>query len=164
MSTPVSNLVSADVVQAIAEEVWTALLGEDEPLVPLPGELSGPTLSSWVDVVGPWSGAVVVTCGAATAEELTRCLLLRHTPLPPVVEAEDVDDALGELANVVGGGVKSTLPGPSALSLPQVGPVPPPGREVCRVDALWRGEPLSITVQDSATGAAPHDAKRKVPL
>ena len=32
----------------------------------------------------------------------------------------DIADALGEIANVIGGNLKSTLPGPSLLSLPVV--------------------------------------------
>ena len=38
-----------------------------------------------------------------------------------MLDDEDIDDALGELANVVGGNVKAVLPGPSALGLPEVG-------------------------------------------
>ncbi|SDQ20552.1 chemotaxis protein CheX [Quadrisphaera sp. DSM 44207] len=164
MSTPVHDVVDPEVVLAITDEVWQALLGEDEVLAMIGVPLPERTLSAWVGITGPWSGTVVLTVGAGTAEELTRCLLLRHTPLPPVVEAEDVEDGLGELANVVGGGIKGTLPGPSVLSLPEVGPVPPAGAPVCRVDALWRGQPVSIAVidhvQDPATGAEPHDAKK----
>ena len=37
------------------------------------------------------------------------------------IDDEDIEDALGELANVVGGNVKAVLPGPSALGLPEVG-------------------------------------------
>ena len=41
-----------------------------------------------------------------------------------MLDDEDVDDALGELANVVGGNVKAVLPGPSVLGLPEVGTAP----------------------------------------
>ena len=89
---------------------------------------------------------------------LTRALLREHAP--EVLEEEDVDDALGELANVVGGNVKAVLPGPSVLGLPETGTTPPPGREAdtCRVDVLWRGEPLTVSVQSHA------ERENEVPL
>ena len=144
----ITELIDEETVQSIAQEAWSALIGDDEFLVPLPGGLPEDAVSSWVEVVGPWTGAVVLTCGRATAEELSRCLLAEHTP--PVLDAEDVADGMGELANVVGGNVKAVLPGPSVLGLPEVGAAPEAGVDALRVDLLWRGQSLTITVQGSA--------------
>ncbi|MDP5181021.1 chemotaxis protein CheX [Blastococcus sp. BMG 814] len=143
----ITDLIDEATVESIAAEAWVALVGEDEVLVPLPGDLPADILSSWVDVVGPWTGSVVLTTGRATAEELSRALLREHAP--EVLDDEDVADAFGELANVVGGNVKAALPGPSALSLPQVGnaPLVRNQADVCRLDVLWRGEPVAISVQ-----------------
>jgi chemotaxis protein CheX len=143
----IADLMDVATVQAIADEAWTALVGEDEPLVPLPGELPADSLSAWVDVVGPWTGSVVLTTGAQTAAELTRVLLAETAP--ELLEHEDVADAFGEIANVVGGNVKAALPGPSGLSLPEVGDAPAVRNpeDLLRVDLLWRGQPLSISVQ-----------------
>ncbi|MCZ2858895.1 chemotaxis protein CheX [Blastococcus sp. VKM Ac-2987] len=143
----ITDLIDGDTVLSIAGETWISLVGEDEVLVPVPSALPGDILSSWVDVVGPWTGSVVLTTGRATAEELSRALLRESAP--EVLDDEDVADAFGEIANVVGGGVKAALPGPSALSLPQVGNAPlvrNPG-DLCRIDVLWRGEAVSISVQ-----------------
>jgi hypothetical protein len=74
----------------------------------------------------------------------------RHRRAPPEpLEHEDVADAFGEIANVVGGNVKAALPGPSVLGLPEVGDAPAVRNpaDVCRVDVLWRGQPLTISVQ-----------------
>ena len=141
------ELIDDATVEAIAQEAWISLVGEEEVLVPLPAELPPVTVSSWVDVVGPWTGSVVLTTGPATAEELTRALL--GPACPPVVDEEEVADAFGEIANVVGGNVKAALPGPSGLSLPQVGEAPEVRNpaDLVRVDVLWRGEPVSISVQ-----------------
>jgi chemotaxis protein CheX len=146
----VSTLIDEATVQGIADQTWVALVGENEVLVPLPGEPFADPVSSWVDIVGPWNGAVVITTGRGTAEELTRCLLREHAP--EVLEDEDVEDALGEIANVVGGNVKAVLPGPSVLGLPEIGTPPAAGEpaDTCRVEALWRGRPLSVTVQGLA--------------
>jgi chemotaxis protein CheX len=162
----ITDLIDEDTVQSIAQEAWSALIGDDEFLVPLPGGLPDDAVSSWVEVVGPWTGAVVLTCGRSTAEELSRCLLAEHAP--PVLDAEDIQDALGELANVVGGNVKAVLPGPSVLGLPEVGSAPEAGPDVCRVDLLWRGQSLTINVQGSAgavqTTPENNPQKNEVPL
>jgi chemotaxis protein CheX len=143
----ITELIDEATVQSIAEDAWFALVGEEEFLVPLPGDLPADTISSWVDVVGPWTGTVVLTTGRQTAADLTRALL--GDASPEVLDQEDVDDAFGEIANVVGGNVKAALPGSSALSLPEVGSPPAPRNpaDLCRLDVLWRGEPLSISVQ-----------------
>jgi chemotaxis protein CheX len=143
----VSALIDEATVQEIADQAWLALVGEDEFLVPLPGEPVVDPVSSWVEIVGPWTGAVVITTGRDTADELTRCLLREHAP--EVLDTEDVDDALGEIANVVGGNVKAVLPGPSVLGLPETGTPLAAGEpaDTCRVEALWRGRPLTVTVQ-----------------
>ena len=146
----ITGLIDEETVQSIAQEAWSALVGDDEFLVPLPGGLPDDAISSWVEIVGPWNGTVVLTCGRGTAEELSRSLLKEHAP--PVLDDEDVQDALGELANVVGGNVKAVLPGPSVLGLPEVGSAPAAGApaDTCRVDLLWRGRSLTISVQGSA--------------
>ncbi|CCG05734.1 chemotaxis protein CheX [Blastococcus saxobsidens] len=143
----ITDLIDEATVLSIAEETWVALVGEDEVLVPIPGAAPVDIVSSWVDVVGPWTGSVVLTTGRGTAEELSRALL--REAVPEVLEHEDVEDAFGEIANVVGGNVKAALPGPSGLSLPQVGSAPVVRNpvDVCRVDVVWRGEPVSISVQ-----------------
>ena len=146
----ITDLIDEATVQSIAEEAWLALVGEEEYLLPLPGGPADDAISSWVEVVGPWTGTVVLTCSRATAEELSRCLLGEHAP--PVLDEEDIQDGLGELANVVGGNVKGVLPGPSVLGLPEVGSAPEAGApaDTCRVDLLWRGQSLTISVQGSA--------------
>ena len=162
----ITELIDEATVQGIAEQAWLALVGDDEFLVPLPGGLPDDAVSSWVEIVGPWNGAVVLTTGRSTAEQLSRCLLAEHAP--PVLDDEDVDDALGELANVVGGNVKAVLPGPSVLGLPEVGTAPEPGHpaDICRVDLLWRGQSLTISVQSSAEAPAgrQNEQKNEVPL
>ena len=143
----IPELIDPATVEAIAGEAWIALVGEDEVLVPLPGDLPADTLSAWVDVVGPWTGSVVLTTGRQTAAELTRALL--GEAAPELLDHEDVADAFGEIANVVGGNVKAALPGPSTLGLPEVGEAPAVRNpdDVRRLDVLWRGQALAVSVQ-----------------
>jgi hypothetical protein len=155
----IGELIDEATIESIAQEAWISLVGEDEVLVPLPAELPADVLSAWVDVVGPWTGSVVLTTGRQTAEDLCRALL--GPAVPPVLEFEDVADAFGEIANVVGGNVKAALPGPSGLSLPGVGDAPAVRNpaDLVRVDVLWRGEPVSVSVQ----GALPALPGRPTP-
>ncbi|MGY1754041.1 chemotaxis protein CheX [Blastococcus sp. SYSU D01042] len=152
----ITDLIDEATVESIAQEAWISLVGEDEVLVPLPGGSVDDPVSSWVDVVGPWTGSVVLTTGRRTAEELTRALLREHAP--DVLEDEDVADAFGEIANVVGGNVKAALPGPSGLSLPDVGHAPAVRNpaDACRIDVLWRGEPVSVSVQGALPALPTH--------
>jgi hypothetical protein len=151
------ELIDAATVEAIAGETWVALVGEDEVLVPVPGDLPAETLSAWVDVVGPWTGSVVLTTGRQTAADLTRSLL--GEAAPELLDHEDIADAFGEIANVVGGNVKAALPGPSTLGLPQVGEAPGVRNpeDVCRLEVLWRGHPLVVSVQGALPAlSTPH--------
>ena len=143
----ITALMDEATIEAIANEAWIALVGEDEVLVPLAADLPADTLSAWVDVVGPWTGSVVLTTGRQTAAELTRALL--GEAAPQLLDHEDVADAFGEIANVVGGNVKAALPGPSTLGLPEVGEAPAVRNpdDVCRLDVLWRGQALAVSVQ-----------------
>jgi chemotaxis protein CheX len=143
----IGELIDEGTIESIAQEAWISLVGEEEILVPVPVDLPADKISSWVHVVGPWTGTVVMTTGQETAEELCRSLL--GPAAPPVLEHEDVADAFGEIANVVGGNVKAALPGPSTLGLPQIGEAPGVRNpeDVCRLEVLWRGQPLVVSVQ-----------------
>jgi chemotaxis protein CheX len=142
-----------DDLRFVADDVWTALLGEGEELSPRPIPPGAPfddsgTWSAAVSVSGAWHGTITAELGAAAAADLaTRMLAL---PAGEQVTDGDVADAVGELVNMVGGNGKSLMPGPSVLSLPMVaaGRAAHPSdlREVLRVDAVWRDQPVRFCV------------------
>jgi chemotaxis protein CheX len=160
-SGPITELLDAATVQSIADEVWPSLVGDGEAFVPVPVPPPADVVSAWVDIVGPWTGSVVLSCAPATATALAESVLM--TRPPTVVDDEDVADALGELANVLGGNIKSVLPGESRLGLPQIGTAPPRGRldDVRSLAGQWRGDFLTITVQGATP--APHPSGTEVP-
>ncbi|WGL51927.1 chemotaxis protein CheX [Nocardioides sp. BP30] len=138
-------------VHAITEQVWSSFLGDEEPLLPrFDAEPFFPAETVWsaaVSVHGGWTGTVTVELSSGVAQSLTRLMLaMEDEPL----DDADVADAVGELVNMVGGNVKSLMPGPSALTLPVVAA----GRaahsseltEVARFDASWHGEPVRVSV------------------
>ncbi len=110
-----------DPVYDIASEVFAAMIDGEPGLVRRwEGETPAPVdeLFAWVDVNGPINGRVLLSTEHTTAVEVTRALL-GLAPDEPVVHA-DIVDALGEVANVVGGNVKSLGPDHSVLTLPEV--------------------------------------------
>jgi chemotaxis protein CheX len=133
----------------ILDQVWLSYLDPDgvDPLVPVDDVTVTSDIRAWVAITGTWAGHVVVTCSRVQARNLTAAFL--GTGVDEVPE-EDVSDVLGELANIVGGNVKSMLPSGCTLSTPSYvdhgdGPVPEPGAElVAELVGVWRDEPLSI--------------------
>lgn len=74
-------------------------------------------VTSSVYLEGPWNGGVSLICSRAHA-----CLLAsRFLGVDPPAEVDDdVRDVLGELANMIGGNIKSCLGPEMRLSLPSV--------------------------------------------
>ncbi len=66
---------------------------------------------------GEWSGAILLECSLAMAFEFTARLMQIQKPTQ---FDDDVYDALGELANMIGGNLKSVLPRGVSLSMPSV--------------------------------------------
>lgn len=153
-----SVVVAHDEVCAIAAEIFAALVdGEEGSLAPWQGPLptTAHDVAAWVDVHGPWTGRASLETSSDAAAELARALL-RLAPGTAVAK-EDLVDALGEVANVLGGNVKALLPQYGTLGLPQVaGRLPEEGRAVQRVPLAWRGHSLVLTVWERSplAGAA----------
>jgi chemotaxis protein CheX len=115
-------LQDADITQIVAT-IWQSVLGVECGLaaeVPvLPESASSGTLSACVQITGAWKGAVVLTCPEAFAGEAA--MRMFNTP-----EGErsltDMQDAIAELSNMIGGNLKGLLTVADAcqLSLPSV--------------------------------------------
>jgi len=147
-----TTMIAGDDVYAIAEDLFAAMV-DGEPGTVRPWTLPLPDwtdpVHAWVDLHGDWSGRAVVTTERATADDLARALL--GLPAEEAVSEEDLQDAFGEVANVVGGNVKSLLPRTGTMGLPQVASVAPllPGSAlVTQVLLDWGGRVLELTVRD----------------
>ena len=115
-----------DPVLSIAEDLFASMV-DAEPGTLRPWDGPVPALASeihaWVDVHGPAAGRVLLSTEEGTAADLARALL----GLDAADDVSDADlvDALGEVANVVGGNVKALVVDPHALGLPAVARVTP---------------------------------------
>jgi chemotaxis protein CheX len=147
-----------DDLRMIAEQVWSSYLDHDgmSPLIPVAAEKPSADVSASVSVTGAWRGHVVVRCSEAAARKAAAALL--GVELEDVTP-DDVTDALGELANIIGGNVKSLLPEPCALSLPHVLMENAAGRypsvtEVCALNGTWLEESVTVSVLESTADFA----------
>lgn len=74
-------------------------------------------MTSCVQITGAWEGAVAIYCTTGLARQVAA---VAFDKTEEEVASEDMQDILGELANITGGNIKSMLPGPCQLSLPSV--------------------------------------------
>lgn len=165
----VEEMPSVEQLNMIAEDAWSAYLDPDgDAPLEIDAPQTGPVeLTASVAVVGAWNGHLVVACSRNGSRDVASAMLA----LPAdELSADDIGDALGELANVLGGNVKSLLPAPSTLSLPRVGDGAderwPGAVEVCQTAMRWRGEPFRVSLLHSAQHNpqqnSPHNMTREV--
>lgn len=143
---------SADDLEVITREVWTSFLdGDPDGLVVGTGDHGDEQVTGCVHLSGAYTGSIMLQCSGPAARDAAAALFA----MPPAdVTQTEVVDAIGEIANMVGGNVKSMLPGPSTLSLPAVvrGHLTVPGAHVVRqVELVWRTEPLVVTLWQRAS-------------
>lgn len=107
-----------DLIQ-IVDDIWTSMLGIETEFAGEGGELKSDerTISASVQITGAWDGALVVVCSHALARCFAGAML--ELELDEVEDAE-VNDAMGELANIAGGNLKALVDGQAKLSLPVV--------------------------------------------
>jgi CheY-specific phosphatase CheX len=105
-------------ILGITRDVWESFTGRtielaDDQVRPDGGDVT----VGCVTVTGEWQGNVLLACPA----QLARMAASAMFDLPAAqLDDEQVADALGELTNMIGGNLKSLIPGPSRLSMPTV--------------------------------------------
>ncbi len=112
-------------------------------------EVLGRTFTGVVQISGAWDGAVAVHCTEALARRATTAMM---GIAGPDVVLVDIQDTLGELANMTGGNIKALLPEPCTLGLPVVIEGEdfrmrlPGSVQVLQCAYRADGEPFSVTV------------------
>lgn len=143
-----------------ASTAWTGTLGLDVAAADLPPELQ-PEVSAFVQITGEWQGFLVL----CVTQTLARHAAAAMFGMPPEeLEAEMVRDAMGEMANVLGGAVKAGIPGAKGLSLPTV--VQGDGHSVfvpdmtvaCVSKLRCQGEPMWVRLYEHTGNATRLDA------
>jgi chemotaxis protein CheX len=108
-----------DSAASIVETIWGSTLA----LPVAPGAAAAAAFASQrtyagvVQITGAWDGAVAVHCPEPLARRAATAML---GIAAPDVSVADIQDTLGELANMTGGNLKALLPEPCVLGLPVV--------------------------------------------
>jgi chemotaxis protein CheX len=109
--------ITHDELRSIMDAIWQSLLGSSLTSAEAAGEESRPRVVGRVEISGGWEGVVTIDCDAELAADVAAAMFgLDEGDAAP----DEIRDALGELANMAGGNIKSLLPGPSQLGLPVV--------------------------------------------
>lgn len=106
-------------LRQIAEDTWRIVLGEElEPRAQAiaPAEIDD-CIAGTAQITGDWQLALVIYGPAAVARRVATVMFSLDNE-PPMVE--DVQDAMGELVNILAGNVKGVLSGSSHLCFPKL--------------------------------------------
>ncbi len=103
----------------VAESVWTSMLGFELVATDSPYDHASESryLLSCVQITGPIDAAVTVEVPEGLGREVAATMFGMDVA---EISDEEVWDALGEMANMIGGNVKGMVSGSAALSLPTV--------------------------------------------
>jgi chemotaxis protein CheX len=149
-----TKLITEDQLQEIVESIWGTMLGAMATPNSLGIARESTRLTAIVQIGGTFHGAVLFVATERFARWATALMLSvpEHS-----LAAADIDDAVGELCNILAGGVKSLVPGPSSISLPQVMrdsqcvAYDPHMKMAGQFHFTCEGQPLEVRVMEDAT-------------
>ncbi len=117
MTTATSVETYREQAAQMFHDVFELMLRLDVQYVPEDDEMIAGQVTSAVYFAGPWKGATFLDCSLPLALLFTSRLM---PDCEPTAMDDDVRDAMGELANIVGGNLKPLLPQGVELSMPSV--------------------------------------------
>jgi len=142
-------VLTTELVSQVTQEIWSALLAADSDSPLLPGDTHSNEVVARIHISGEWNGTVCLHCSNLAARHATSAMF----GLPDdELTAADVQDAVGELVNVVGGNIKGLVEGHSELSLPEVTTEAPAACVLGHLELAqevrfsWLAEPVVVSV------------------
>ena len=150
--------VDSDVLVEITQAVWASFVDPEVPLVdlgpcvPEPAE-AGVVVGS-VAILGPVPTVLSVRLSAGAASDVAARMFDIDTA---AVSSADVQDATGEIANMIGGNVKAMLPEEHRLGLPSVTAAtvgPDPDAALASATLLWGEHTLLVTLDRRPGGSS----------
>lgn len=106
-----------NVIEEVVQSIYSTMLNIDLVHGVLPAAAEQEPLLAAVQIAGQWTGSIVLAMSPELARESTAAMLEMS---PQKVNNDDLRDVAAELINMIGGNLKSLLPGPSYLSLPSI--------------------------------------------
>lgn len=115
---PMSAPVSESQIAQANSQFWGPMLGVEMQLVAQEAAdwIADSHVAGWCQLSGAWSGRIEVRLTHGLATMATSAMLA--LPEESVQEA-DVMDAVKEIANMIAGTIKSTLPRPCSMTVPE---------------------------------------------
>lgn len=104
-------------VAMLVGDVWSSIVGiELEPTGPTE-RTHERTMTGMINIEGDWNGTVTVHVSDTLALAAAASMFGME---PEETTTAEIEDALGEITNMTGGGIKALVPGLAQLSLPTV--------------------------------------------
>ena len=153
-------------VVELTRTVWETVL--NLPIEPVDADVrprdDEETISACVHISGGWAGSCVLTCPTSLGRAIAAAMFALE---PDEVDEELLYDAVGEVANMIGGNVKGLVPGPSQLSLPAVATgihtrlAVPGSHEVTKVSFRSGDDPVRVVLMEvnDTKGGSAHKAQ-----
>jgi len=149
-------MINPEEIVQIVESIWFSILdlaiqvdGAGNERIAAAGSR---TFTGCVQFTGDFEGATTLDC---TDEIARRVAAVMFEADPESLSTEEIQDALGELTNMIGGNIKPLLPGTSRLSLPSVVEgmdytlIVPGSQVLCQVGFECEGQPILVTLVES---------------
>lgn len=152
-------------IKDIVDTIWTSMLRLE--VHPSAARFQQATPEGYVSgvvyITGAWEGSVQLDLSPELAQRAATAMLgLGGYHL----SRNEMEDVLGEIANITGGNIKALLPHPSKLSIPAVAQGLPPAHELpgrpllAQVAFECGGQPLIVTLLGRIT---PHASPQPQP-
>ncbi len=120
--------VNAEMVAQTVEAVFLAMMDLEVSPGGATWAPANDQLTSAVHLSGAWNGALLIECDRQQACQFAGRFL---SMAPPEAVTDEVRDVLGELANMIGGNIKSAVAPGLSLSMPSVTDGSDYGLRVC---------------------------------
>ena len=159
--------VSVESVNQIVESIFGTMMDLPVWESDMPWQPAGDRVTASVFLEGDWNGAVSLECNRDQACQFAGCFLSME---PPEAMDNDVRDVLGELANMIGGNIKSEMASTAHLSMPSVVDGGDYGLRICgsdvpeRVAFNFKGGTFWVSVVTKRLNAIPGSAEHALSM
>jgi len=100
----------------VVEKVFRAMLGTEIAIAAIRWDASPDSITATIDFSGAWRGVLCLQCSERQARQLAQLFIGEECGL----SEEEVQDVMGELANIIAGNLKLMLPRGTQHGLPSI--------------------------------------------
>ncbi|MFK7821647.1 MAG: chemotaxis protein CheX [Planctomycetaceae bacterium] len=143
---PDSRLIQAHDIKQMTEDLFCSMLSMSLSDTETSANVSvDNSLQAAIRIDGEWAAQMTVLATRELAEQIA-CAMFGGEPGD--LEEQDVQDALGEVVNIIGGNAKGIVDKDCGLSLPCVGPAMELEPGGLRVSFACEGQPFEVCLTE----------------